>query len=132
MPGQWRRCCAGRAPTRVPPDPARGRPPRKARTALREAIATGRASAPLAAILWTRATSFAGDLLPRQPRPCARRVRADEEHLLHRARPRVEALQPGVGRVLHLEARRSLAAADLDAAGDDAGDVGALLDDPVE
>src|SRR5690349_8102209 len=72
------------------------------------------------------------DLFRDQPLPSRLGVGADEEHFLHRARPGVEALQPRIRRVLHLEAWRRLAAADFDAAGDDAADVRTILDDPVE
>src|SRR6185503_9087937 len=75
---------------------------------------------------------YPGDALLHQPLLRRLGVRANQEHLLNRPRPVVEALEPGLGRVLHAEARRVLAAADLDAARHDSADVGALLDDPVE
>lgn len=59
-------------------------------------------------------------------------VRADEEDLLYRAGAGVEALQACVGGVLDFEAGRGFAAAAVDSAGDDSGDVGAVFDDPVE
>jgi hypothetical protein len=67
-----------------------------------------------------------------QPRLGVKRVRANQKHLLHRPRSGVQALEPGIRRVLHLETRRRLAASYLDSAGDDPRDVRAVFDDEVE
>jgi len=60
------------------------------------------------------------------------RVGADEEDFLDRPRAGVEAFQAGFGGVLDFEAGGCFAAAGFDSAWDDAGDVGAVLDDVVE
>src|SRR4051812_5793858 len=55
-----------------------------------------------------------------------------EKDFLDGARGGVEAFEAGVGGVLDFEAGRGFAAAAVDAAGDDARNVGAVLHDVVE
>jgi hypothetical protein len=59
-------------------------------------------------------------------------IGADEEDFLDGAGGGVLAFDAGGGGVLDFEAGGCFAAADFDAAGDDAGDVGAVFDDAVE
>jgi hypothetical protein len=71
---------------------------------------------------------FFGD----QPFLCGVGVAADQEDFLDGAGGGVEAFQAGFGGVLDFEAGWGFAAAAVDSAGDDAGDVGAVFDDVVE
>jgi hypothetical protein len=61
-------------------------------------------------------------------------VSADEENFLDGSGAEIEAFDSGRGFVLEFELKLgcSFSASDFDSAGDDAGDVGALGDDPIE
>jgi len=59
-------------------------------------------------------------------------IGTDEEDFLDGSGAAVEAFQAGGRGVLQLEAHGAFSAADLDSAGDNARDVGAVLDDVVE
>ncbi len=74
---------------------------------------------------------FGKDVLG-EPLLCCFGVGADEEDFLDGAGGVVLAFEAGGGGVLDFEGGGGFAAADFDSAGDDAGDVGAVLDDVVE
>jgi hypothetical protein len=71
-------------------------------------------------------------LLLGQPGCCCHRIGGDQKDLLHRTGTDVLALQPRICRVLDLECFGGLAPAGLDSSGDDAADMGAVLDDVVQ
>ena len=59
-------------------------------------------------------------------------VGANHEDFLHSSGAEIKAFKAGGGLILELELSRAVSAADLDSAGDDAGDEWALLDDAIE